>query len=641
MKKIYLSFLAYMVGATFVMGQNRSEILKNLPAAEPINKTMPAEFTPAKHDFNAKTERTPGDTIPGMYWDFAGGFPNDWSRADFSSPQTGGWEWTNLAPQGQFSTNIGLLQSTTRNNGYMILDGDLKNPGNPPSETPMNAWMQTPVLDLSGFQDVKLHFQYAFRFCCNPTTLRMEVQISTDGGQTFPNIIDFREGIPVNIASANPINRNFNISNIVAGQSQVVVRFFVTGSSHYFWMIDDVAITQSASNDLVLQRRFVDFFFEDGGYYTRLPYTQTDEIFFRGRVFNNGSENQTGSKLNVTVNRGAQEVFNNSTSGVTINKLDTAIISLNQSFTPNDIATYSVTFTASSDEADQIPADNTLSTTFAVVDTVFARDDGVLTGLTRYSTNFYVGGDVDGSIAGTIYDCPKPGRIKSMSVYILNDVNSIGTSFKAVLFPLLPNGIPSSPLLESEIVDINVAADMNKWHHLPFITDGELELIPEDGLSYIVGIQVFGIGPLNNNRLVVIGADRRTQQPLRTTYVNVASTGQWGFTENGQPLIRLNLEDPAQVSVNEVKANEIRLGQNIPNPAQQSSVIYYTISDFSVVSLDIHDISGKLIANYQLGNRGAGKHDFLLETSNYENGIYFYTLRTRYGSQTRKMIVSK
>ncbi|MFN4123263.1 MAG: T9SS type A sorting domain-containing protein [Flavobacteriales bacterium] len=639
MRKTYFFFASLFV-ATTVMAQTNKEVLRSIPQAEPKFNREKAEFAPEKYDFIQKS-RNSGDTIPGMYWDFAGGFPADWTRADNSQGQIGGWNHTTQAPQGQFSTNIGRLNSTTRDNGYMILDGDFNNPGNPPSEVRMNAWMQTPVLDLTDYIDVKLHFQYAFRFCCNAGDVRMEVQISTDGGTTFPNIIDFREGIQVNIASANAINRNFNITNIVSGQSQVVIRFFVTGASHYYWMVDDVAVTQSADNDLVLQRRFVDFLFEDGGYFTQMPFSQADQITFRGRVFNNGANAQSGTKLNVTVNRGAQTLYDHTSATVNLNKLDTTILDVTQTYTPDAKGTYTVNFTASSSEQDQIPADNTLSASFIIGDTIFARDDGVLTGLSRYSTNFYVGGDVDGSIASTIYDCPKPGRIKSMSVYILNDANSIGTSFKAVVFPVLSTGIPSNPILESDLVDIDTEADMNKWHHVPFITDGVVDIIPDDGQSYLVGIQVFGVGPSNGNRLIVIGADRRTQQPLRTTYVFVAGTSQWGFTENGQPLIRLNLEDPETIGFNELSNAQVLLGQNIPNPAQNSSTIYYTLSDFTSANLEIRDISGKLIANHALGSKAAGKHEFILDTSNFHNGVYFYTLQTRYGQQTRRMIISK
>ena len=99
----------------------------------------------------------------------------------------------------------------------MILDGDFYNPGTPPSEHNMDAYMQTPVLDLSDYQDVKLHFQYAFRYCCDANEIDMNVGISIDGGNSFTNI-DFRDGLEVNRVSVNAINKNINISNIVGGQ---------------------------------------------------------------------------------------------------------------------------------------------------------------------------------------------------------------------------------------------------------------------------------------------------------------------------------------------------------------------------------------------------------------------------------------
>jgi len=640
MKKNNFLIIAILI-AFGMNAQNFQQALQLIEPAKSINKKENAVFVAPKTGFDEKSDRAATDTIPGMYWNFAGGFPADWTRADLSSNQIGGWQHTLLAPQGQFSTNIGVLNSTSNENGYMILDGDFYNPGTPPSEHDMDAYMQTPVLDLSSYQDVKLHFQYAFRYCCDASEIEMNVRVSTDGGTTFTNI-DFRDGLEVNRVSVNAVNKNINISNIAGGQSNVVIRFHVKGASHYFWMIDDVAITEAADNDLVLLRRFVDFYYEDGGYYTQLPYSQLGEIDFRGRTYNNGVATQTGAKLNIAVTKDGSEIYNSSSSGASIGRLDTTILSLTNTFNPEGTGEYSISFNLNQDQEDQIPTDNTLpNATFSVGDTICARDDGNTESLVRYSTSNYVGGDVDGSRAVTRFDLPNEGSLKSMSIFIFDDSLTVGTSFKAVVYGLSDLGITLNPLLESDIVDINTSADLNKWYHIPFITDGVNEIIPEDGASYLVGIEVFGVGATSGNRRVSIGAERRTQQPQRTTYVYITGGNPgWGFTENGQPLIRLNILDPT-ASVNNINPNYFSLGQNIPNPTSNETRIEYFISEFTNVNLSVIDITGKSVYAENLGNKAQGKHQINLDLSDLSNGIYFYTLRTKFGEQTKRMVIAK
>jgi len=640
MKKNNFLIIAILI-AFGMNAQNFQQALQLIEPAKSIDKKENAVFVAPKTGFDEKSDRAATDTIPGMYWNFEGGFPADWTRADLSSNQIGGWRHTLIAPQGQFSTNIGVLNSTSNANGYMILDGDFYNPGTPPSEHKMDAYMQTPVLDLSDYQDVKLHFQYAFRYCCNANDIEMNVGVSTDGGNTFTNI-DFRDRLEVNRASVNAINKNINISNIAGGQSNVVIRFHVKGASHYFWMIDDVAITEAAENDVVLLRRFVDFFYEGGGYYTQLPYSQLGEIDFRGRAYNNGVATQTGVKLNVAVEKDGSEIYNSSSTGVSLAKLDTTIVSLTNTFIPEGTGEYSISFNLSQDQEDQIPADNTLpNATFSVVDTVCARDDGNITSLIRYSTSSYEGGDVDGSRAVTRFDIPNEGALKSMSIFIFDDSLSVGTSFKAVVFGLSDLGITNAPILESDIVDINTSDDLNKWYHIPFITDGINELVFQEGASFLVGIEVFGVGATSGDRRVSIGAERRTQQPQRTTYVYVTGgTPGWGFTENGQPLIRLNILDPT-TNVKNPDQNHFKLGQNIPNPTSNETRIEYFLSDFTGVNLSVIDITGKSVYSENLGNKPQGKHQVNLNLSDLSNGIYFYTLRTKFGEQTKRMIIAK
>jgi len=88
--------------------------------------------------------------------------------------------------------------------------------------------------------------------------------------------------------------------------------------------------------------------------------------------------------------------------------------------------------------------------------------------------------------------------------------------------------------------------------------------------------------------------------------------------------------------------NGARLGQNVPNPATNNTTVAYALeNNTNNVSLMIFDVTGKLVATYNEGNKAAGTHNVLVETANLENGTYFYALTAGKGRIAKKMTVSK
>lgn len=88
--------------------------------------------------------------------------------------------------------------------------------------------------------------------------------------------------------------------------------------------------------------------------------------------------------------------------------------------------------------------------------------------------------------------------------------------------------------------------------------------------------------------------------------------------------------------------NGARLGQNVPNPATNNTTVAYALeNNTNNVSLMIFDVTGKLVATYNEGNKAAGTYSVLVETANLENGTYFYALTAGKGRIAKKMTVSK
>lgn len=96
------------------------------------------------------------------------------------------------------------------------------------------------------------------------------------------------------------------------------------------------------------------------------------------------------------------------------------------------------------------------------------------------------------------------------------------------------------------------------------------------------------------------------------------------------------------VGINEVANTGIALNQNMPNPANNSTTIRYSLANNgSNVSLEVYDVTGKLVESVDQGTRAAGQHSIELNTMNYEAGVYFYTLNVDGVKVTKKMVIAE
>ena len=89
------------------------------------------------------------------------------------------------------------------------------------------------------------------------------------------------------------------------------------------------------------------------------------------------------------------------------------------------------------------------------------------------------------------------------------------------------------------------------------------------------------------------------------------------------------------------KQENVSLNQNVPNPCSLETTISFEISARDKVVLKLYDISGKEISTLLNTELIAGTHKVTLSTGQFNAGIYYYTLQTSKGKQTRKMVVVK
>ncbi|TVR77401.1 MAG: HYR domain-containing protein, partial [Saprospirales bacterium] len=104
---------------------------------------------------------------------------------------------------------------------------------------------------------------------------------------------------------------------------------------------------------------------------------------------------------------------------------------------------------------------------------------------------------------------------------------------------------------------------------------------------------------------------------------------EWYDTESN--IYRLRLHEKAQVE------GEYVLHQNRPNPYRDHTTLLFELPDEMEVTLEILDVSGRLIRTTTLsGNRGMNQ--FHLEVSDLPSGVNYYRLITDEWNATRKMI---
>jgi parallel beta-helix repeat protein len=78
-----------------------------------------------------------------------------------------------------------------------------------------------------------------------------------------------------------------------------------------------------------------------------------------------------------------------------------------------------------------------------------------------------------------------------------------------------------------------------------------------------------------------------------------------------------------------------------PNPFNSTTSLTYFLQDAGEVNLDVHDISGSLVATVVNGYRTVGIHEVTFHASNLPTGVYFAQLKAGHLKQTQKLLLIK
>ena len=79
----------------------------------------------------------------------------------------------------------------------------------------------------------------------------------------------------------------------------------------------------------------------------------------------------------------------------------------------------------------------------------------------------------------------------------------------------------------------------------------------------------------------------------------------------------------------------------VPNPAKDLALLRFTLPSTNDVSVNVYDVTGKIVANYALGNLTDGSHDVKMNIKDFSAGVYMYSIETSNGKTFGKFVVSK
>jgi hypothetical protein len=574
------------------------------------------------------TDKAAGDTL--WYEDFGGGFvPNGWISTDFT---TNGFDWiyTATAPSGQYSTNTAIVGSSTAANGFASLPADFYNTPTPVNGfVSMDAYLTSGPIVISPKRSVKLRWQQAFRYCCNADTNKLEVEVSSD--KLNWTSFNAKPNVGPNTVFNGAIE--VDITSVAANQDTIYIRFYQS-ASHYYWMVDDIAVLEGYNNAVVIDKVVL----SDGAgrfeYYTKIPKGMSTPLQITADVSNKGGEPVSNLTLDLTVLKDNSPVFSMSSSPIDTLRLDSAAVISSAIYTNQDgIGKYDLIYSLSSDSTNELFDQDTIS--YEITDSVYAKDLGV----TRSSVGTGgFGTPTDDGIIGTRFYLDSTNLLTSVSYFISTSTLNVGVGVKAQVWGFDTSQISINDMIgvpgnkyESKEYTLD-SSNVGTW--LDFKVDPPM-LLPTG--QYVLALkQTFGD---SINHEVGIGRAFNVEKYHPTnfefgTFLNTIYSGNptWGWIA-AQPMMRMHFGQN-NVGIKTRVENEVNF-QVFPNPT--NGIVQVNFSENSKVKqLEvINNLGQTMFAGQLLPNESTHNIDL----SHLEKGIYFMVLKSDKGRGVQKVIL--
>lgn len=625
MKKIYLGAIA----SIFSVGMTTAQVIER-PYSFDDTKLEAVSQMPTQN-YHA-TSKALGTT----FWtnDFSNAA--DWTADNDGQTSPFGWNvGTNVESWwGAFSGGI----NSTSGGGFAEVNNGDYNAGDQAIGVTYTLTSAAPidVLTLAGTDQVTLSFeQFGALFNDGQT-----VYVSTDGSnwiEVYTNndrdifvgnnpaaVYSNPDAVSVNIASAISAANGYN-------PSQVWIRFEWTSRfpgetspgawTTFGWFIDDVTLTTNADNDITAESSF---WGSAGLNYHQIPLSQQTAIDFSTNARNNGIATQTNVQLNVDVTGAGTYSASSTGASITAGNYDSLFVA---PFTPNGLGTYDVTWGLTQAEVEDIPADNdNANISFDVTSFIYARDRG-----TQEGTFSNQG---DGFVLGAYYDAFANDVVYSVDVQIASSAVA-GSIVTGRIYSLDPNAttLASALILEDQSFEYTLTSgDIGQMINLDFAISGTAGFPIVAGETYFVAVATDGDGGTTAG--ATIGT---TNSPIpQTCFLYNAPDDTW-YLAPGTPMVRMNL-DPASNNVGLDEQSLLFGAEVYPNPATDNASVRYILGATADVTIEVKDITGKVIASFNEGTKAEGSHVLNMNTAAFAEGVYYVTIESGKSLVTKKLV---
>ncbi len=523
------------------------------------------------------------------------------------------WHWTNTGP-GPTSSQypVPVMNTTT---GWAIFDDDFEGESGLFNESSLVS----PVIDLSSAPvNLRLTFDQYYQVF-DEDLVDVWVGVSTDDGANWDDIL-INDGVGRD-GRPNPEAVDVNISDLVAANpANVRIRFRYAATWDYGWQVDNIAIDELPENDMALLSAFTTSFdFANTGPdfqpYTIYPQAHLVALEAKAKVKNKGYMEQTGVVATMAIQGPNGDDFTWSADPVNVDP-GTEYDQLFDLFQPNgEIGDYQMTFSLTQNEADEVPSNNTEVRNFAVSGSVYALDNGAVTGFQRQAPDNLA----ENYELGSKFQFQVDDQIIAVQAAVHNSTPVGGLVYGAVYDLAADNNSHPSLRGDFSVEHTIEAADLNDIGGTSFFTmnfTNPIDVVSGDVVQVMAGT----FQASDSIRFATSGF-----LPLQITlihYPNLAANMQ--FTLTKAPMVRAVLASgPIGIPEEDGLISVVQVG---PNPFDNACDLRFELARASEVRVELHDALGRQVVAKSLGKLTAGQQRYRLDGSALNAGVYHYSV---------------
>lgn len=144
----------------------------------------------------------------------------------------------------------------------------------------------------------------------------------------------------------------------------------------------------------------------------------------------------------------------------------------------------------------------------------------------------------------------------------------------------------------------------------------------------------------NGEVVATLAGHGTTSEPQSYSYLDQVGNGTYTYTLK-QVDISGSVNTMGDLTVTVGAVTKFALNSNYPNPFNPSTVISYSIPEASKVTLNVYDISGRMVGTLVNGWKGIGNHEVTFDGTGLSSGVYIYELTAGNFKANGKMVMMK